>query len=183
MAPQGSIVGHFGTYDVQITKLLLESVPHLISNGSGGVLLLLGRGGELMRNALIRKHPEMADRVHATGPLDAADLSLHLSACDVMLQPYIDGVSSRRTSTIVALAHGIPVVTTSGRLTEPLWAASEAVALAPPADVSALVAATKRLLPDAKARSRMSAAARMLYEKRFDLKHIITTLRGAGAYR
>jgi len=124
----------------------------------------------------------MADRVHATGPLDAADLSLHLSACDVMLQPYIDGVSSRRTGTIVALAHGIPVVTTSGRLTEP-WAASEAVALAPAADVSALVAATKRLLPDAKARSRMSAAARMLYEKRFDLKHIITTLRGAGAYR
>jgi glycosyltransferase involved in cell wall biosynthesis len=173
----GALVGHFGTCDRHITELLLSSVSALMQNGKPPAMLMLGRGSKLMREQLIRQHPEIANRVHATGELDAGDLSLHLSACDVMLQPYIDGVSSRRTSTMVALAHGVPVVTTSGKLTEPLWAGSEAVALAPVGDVSTLVQTTQRLLPDAAARRRMSAAAKSLYAERFDVSHIIDGLR------
>ena len=181
VAAEGSIIGHFGTYDRHNTNLLHAAVRPLIGNGNKEVLLLLGRGGELARDALIRNYPEIANRVRATGALDAADLSLHLRACDVMLQPYIDGVSSRRGSTMAALAHGVPVITTSGRLTEPLWAESEAVALVPVEDVTALVEATKRLLPDAAVRSSMSRAGRALYDERFDVKVIIATLREAAA--
>jgi len=178
---KGALVGHFGTCDRHITELLLKAVPALMQNGKPQAMLLLGRGSELMREQLIRQHPEIRDLVHATGALDATDLSLHLSACDLMLQPYIDGVSSRRGSTMVALAHGVPVVTTSGILTESLWAKSEAVALAPVEDVSALVGATQRLLPDVFARRRMSAAARSLYAERFDVERIITRLREDSA--
>jgi glycosyltransferase involved in cell wall biosynthesis len=174
---EGMLVGHFGTYDKHVADLLLNSVPALMQNGTPQAVLLLGRGSELMRDELIHKRPELADRVYATGTLAAADLSLHVSACDVMLQPYIDGVSSRRTSTMVALAHGVPVVTTSGRLTEPLWAESEAVAIVPVEDMSALVEATQRLLSDAATRRRMSAAAREFYQAHFDVKHIIAKLR------
>jgi glycosyltransferase involved in cell wall biosynthesis len=174
---EGALVGHFGTYDKHVTDLLLNSVPALMQNGMPGAVLLLGRGSKSMRDELIHTRPELADRVHATGTLAAADLSLHVSACDVMLQPYIDGVSSRRTSTMVALAHGMPVVTTSGRLTEPLWTESEAVAMAPVEDMPALVEATQRLLRDVATRTRLGAAARTLYQTHFDVKHIIAKLR------
>ena len=174
----GALVGHFGTCDRHTTGLLLKSVPALLHNGKPQAMLLMGQGSELMRDELIHKQPALADRVYATGALASEELSLHIGACDVMLQPYIDGVSSRRTSTMVALAHGVPVVTTSGKLTEPLWAGSGAVAMAPVGDVSTLVRTTQRLLPDAPARRRMSAAAKSLYAERFDVSHIINGLRG-----
>ncbi len=179
-AAEGSIIGHFGGYDRHNTRLLLETIPPLISNGSKDTLLLMGRGSEEVREELIRNHSAMEGRVSATGNLTAPDLSLHLRACDVMLQPYVDGVSSRRGSMMAALAHGVPVITTSGRFTEPLWAESEAVVLVPVEDVSALAAATKRLLPDSAARSNLSRAAKALYRKQFDVKVIIDRLRAAA---
>ncbi len=115
--------------------------------------------------------------MHATGELNAADLSRHLSACDLMLQPYIDGVSSRRTTIMAQLSLGLPVITTSGRLTEPLWAESGAVALAPAGDVDGIVGATNRLLRDEPERKRLAAAAKALYLGRFDIGHTIAALR------
>jgi glycosyltransferase involved in cell wall biosynthesis len=179
----GCVVGHFGTYDKHITRLLLSFVPALLQNGNRPSVLLLGRGSQLMRDQLIYKHPEIASRVQATGELDSRDLSLHLSACDVMLQPYIDGVSSRRTSTMVALAHGIPVVTTRGSLTEPFWSESDGLSLSASEDISALVKTTQRLLSDTAARQRMGIAARALYAEHFDVTHSIVRLRKVGADR
>ena len=140
-------------------------------------LLLLGHGSERMRAALIEHNPTLANRVHATGSLSADDLSHHLLACDLMLQPYIDGVSSRRTSTMTALAHGVPVVTTEGKFTEPLWRASDAVALAPGQDVDELVRSAARLLHDAIARQRLTTAAKKLYEEHFHPRRTIDALR------
>jgi glycosyltransferase involved in cell wall biosynthesis len=180
-APAGEqIIGHFGTYDRPITELLLKSAPALLPpDRARCVMLLLGRGGEAVRDELTRRHPELAGRVHATGALAARCLSLHLSACDVLVQPYVDGVSSRRTSMMVGLSHGLPIVTTSGRLTEPLWAESEAVALAAVEDVDALVEATHRLLADTTSRRRLSVSAKALYQQRFDVTRTITALREA----
>lgn len=171
------LVGHFGTCDRHIAALLLKAVPALLQNGKPRAMLLLGRGSELMREQLIRQHPEITDRVHATGELDATNLSLHVGACDVMLQPYVDGVSSRRTSTMVGISHGLPVVTTRGRLTEPLWADSKAVALVAVADNEGLVRTTAKLLSDETSRRRLSAAAKQLYEQRFAVERTITRLR------
>jgi glycosyltransferase involved in cell wall biosynthesis len=173
----GTLVGHFGTCDRHITELLLKCVPALLQNGKPQAMLLVGRGSELMRDELIRRQPALADRVHATGPLASDELSLHVSACDVMLQPYIDGVSSRRTSTMVALAHGVPVITTSGRLTEPLWAVSRAVVLAPVESISVLPELVPRLLTDSDERKAISDRARNLYQERFDIRHTIRALR------
>ena len=38
-------------------------------------------------------------------------LSRHLQACDVLVQPYPEGITSRRTSAMAALAHGRAIVT------------------------------------------------------------------------
>src|SRR5436305_1834897 len=112
-------------------------------------------GSETVRDELIHRYPDLTDRVHATGSLTTADLSQHISACDVMLQPYIDGVSSRRTSVMAALSHGLPIVTAKGALTESIWAESHAVALVTADDVEGLIETTKSLLANASARNEL----------------------------
>lgn len=177
----GQLIGHFGTYDRNITELLLKTVPALLDGGSHQAVLFMGRGSESAREELLSQQPELTGRIYATGMLASHQLSLHISACDVLLQPYIDGVSSRRTSVMVGLSHSMPIVTTSGRLTESLWAESEAVALAPAEDVGALVESVQRLLSDETRRRRMSTAARALYEERFAVRRTINALREAVA--
>ncbi|PYS65273.1 MAG: hypothetical protein DMF74_04380 [Acidobacteria bacterium] len=174
------IVGHFGTCDRNISKLLLQSIPTLLHSMADCVALFLGHGSETVRDELIHRYPDLADRVHATGSLTAADLSPHISACDVMLQPYIDGVSSRRTSVMASLSHGLPIVTAKGALTESIWTESHAVALVAADDVEALIQTTKSLLANASVRSELGKAARGLYETRFALSHVVEALRNGG---
>lgn len=174
---EGLIIGHFGTYAPHITSQLKTLLHSLLIGRDGRAALLLGRGGEALRDELLRLYPELTGRVHATGSLSAEDLSRHLSACDVMLQPFGDGVSGRRTSVMTALAHGLPVVTTSGALTESVWAESGAVSLASAGDVEAQARAAEHLLSDAEQRRSLSLAAVKLYRERFDVRHTIAALR------
>lgn len=177
-APDGNfLAAHFGTYGRHVTETFMDLLPALLGNHSNVSALLLGRGGEALRDDLIRKDVKLAGRVHATGQLAAADLSIHLSACDLMIQPYPDGVSSRRTSTMAGLSHSLPIVTTTGRLTEPLWAESGAVTMAQADDADSMSQAIQRLLANAGERDRLSKSARLLYDKRFHVKHTIAALR------
>ncbi|HEV2904696.1 MAG TPA: glycosyltransferase, partial [Pyrinomonadaceae bacterium] len=172
----GLLIGHFGSYDANTTDLLLKSVPELMKQ-EGTKLLLLGHGSSSMRSVLTEQYSVLADRVHATGSLSAAELSHHISACDLMLQPYIDGVSSRRTSTMTALAHGVPVVTTNGKFTESIWAASGAVVMVDVENCRDFAKVATRLLQDVEVRMQMSAAARRLYTAYFDRTRTIASLR------
>ena len=171
------LVGHLGTYSPLVTKSLGRAVPALLSEVAGARAVFVGRGGEALRDQLLNEHPGLLGRVHATGYLGARELSAHLAACDLLVQPFPDGVSTRRTSVMAALAHGRAVVTTRGRLTEDLWADSGAVALAEAEDAAALAREAARLLADAAARARLGAAARALYRERFDLAHTVAALR------
>jgi glycosyltransferase involved in cell wall biosynthesis len=176
-----SLVGHFGTYGGQVARSLARLLPRLLSEEeSDCAVLLLGQGGEAMREELLRERPEFAECVHASGTLTHESLSRHLAACDLLLQPYPDGVSARRTSAMAGLAHGLPVVTTSGALTEGLWKESGAVALARAGDDDSLLDEVRGLLASPTERSRLSAAALTLYRERFDLPHTIDALRGAA---
>ena len=57
-----------------------------------------------------------------------------------------DGVTTRRTSVMAALANGVPIVSTAGALTEAVWRETGAVALAPASDARAIGAAVVALL-------------------------------------
>jgi glycosyltransferase involved in cell wall biosynthesis len=116
--------------------------------------------------------------VVVTGTLPPADVARHLQACDLIVQPYPDGVSSRRTSLMAALANGIPAATTRGRLTEPCWDEARAVAWLDD-DPSAAAAALGRLLEDAQVLTALGTAGRDLYEARFDVRHTIEALTAA----
>lgn len=178
----GGLVGHFGTYGGHVARSLYRLLPRLLSGDGHGraAVLLLGQGSVAMREELVRARPDLAARVHASGTLSHEALPRHLAACDLLLQPYPDGVSARRTSAMAGLAHGLPVVTTKGALTEPLWEECGAVALADAGDDEALLAEVRKLLASREERARLSAAARRLYRERFDLPHTIAALRGAA---
>ncbi|MET0650786.1 MAG: glycosyltransferase family 4 protein [Pyrinomonadaceae bacterium] len=174
------LVGHFGTYGGQVARALARLVPRLLSvERTDCAVLLLGQGGEAMLEEIARARPELAGRIHAPGTLAPEAVSRHLAACDLLLQPYPDGVSARRTSVMAGLAHGLAVVTTKGVLTESLWEESGAVALAPVDDDEAVLDQIRRLLSSSAERARLGGAARKLYRERFDLPHTVAALRRA----
>jgi glycosyltransferase involved in cell wall biosynthesis len=95
----------------------------------------------------------------------------------LLLQPYQDGVSSRRTSLMAGLALGRPIVTTFGVLTESVWQEEGLVVGVPPGDPRALADALATLADDADARQRLGERARAGYQAHFSLERTITTLR------
>ena len=111
-------------------------------------MLLIGRHSDAVASELTARHPDLADCLHGTGALSAEDISSHIHACDVMLQPYPDGVSTRRTSAMAALAHDRALVTTSGVLTEAFWGLDHTAILVPAADPAPLASAVAALLAD-----------------------------------
>jgi glycosyltransferase involved in cell wall biosynthesis len=167
---------HFGAYCRKVNKELMWLIPELLRVDDRLTFMLIGRGGAALCNAIAICNPDIAARVHATGGLLAEDLSLHLSACDLMVQPYPEGVNSRRSSVIAGLAHGLPIVTTAGPLTESLWKESRAVLIAPVDDVGAMYSGVSTLLNDSARRNALSKAATSLYHKQFALDHTISAL-------
>jgi glycosyl transferase family 4/glycosyl transferase family 1 len=170
------LVGHFGTYGDAVAALLERTLVNLAVMSDCHVLLL-GDKSEVARRALIAAHPSLESRLFATGHLAARDLSHHVAACDLMLQPYPDGISSRRTSAMVALSHGRAIVTTAGWLTEPMWAEAGAAILAPVDDPHALAAAAATILFDLGQREEVRRRAATLYDARFHLRHTVAALR------
>jgi glycosyltransferase involved in cell wall biosynthesis len=173
----GVIVGHFSTYPPDVRQALRAILPALLTGAPEVQVQLLGRGGERVAEELRSSlGPDIA-RVQATGELSAASLSRHLQTCDVLLQPYVDGASTRRTTLMAALAHGLPIVTTVGRLSDAFWRDSDAIAAAPAGDLPAVVRTALDLVRQPERRRRLSSAAQAAYESRFSLARLIARLR------
>lgn len=169
------LIGHFGTFGWPITSQLEPILLAFASNPTPEPVLLIGRGSTGFRDALILKEPRLASMLHAAGELASDDLSHHLAACAVLVQPFPDGVSTRRSSVMAGLSHGMPIVTNMGDLSEPFWPESRAVALAK--DSNDFVDLLRRLQADPTERARLSRAAKNLYQERFDISHTISALR------
>jgi len=172
----GRVIGHFGSCGPPIADQLAVAIPALLQRAPDASMMLLGDGCAALRRRLVDAFPGLAGRLWETGPLAARDISSHLLACDIMLQPYAEGVTTRRTSVMAALAHGVATVTTSGRLTEPLWQETGAVALARAGDPPALAAVASRLLGDPETRARIGTTGRSVYDACFDVRHTVAAL-------
>jgi glycosyltransferase involved in cell wall biosynthesis len=147
----------------------------------GQALLLMGAGSQEFRKHLVDRHPAWEQDLHATGSLAPQDLSCHIAACDLLIQPYPDGVTTRRTSLMVGLSHGKPILTTSSNVTEPLWEQGAAVGLTPAGDAAAFVQLLSDLLRNPGERARMSLSALKLYRERFDISHTVAALRTSAS--
>jgi glycosyltransferase involved in cell wall biosynthesis len=142
-------------------------------------LLLLGAGSDRFRVELLVRHPSWSSRVHASGYVEPSALGALIAACDVFVQPYPDGITSRRTSAMACLSHAKPVVTTSGHLTEGLWAETGAVQLVDVTDAAAFSSAVARLLSDEHARAELGRRGHQAYAERFSVRRVIEALRAA----
>jgi len=177
MAPGGGpVVGHFGTFGPEFRRDLGAILPPILDAGPGRVALLLGRGGSSFASELLADRPDLSGRIVAPGDLDPSSLSVHLRACDLMLQPYEQGISTRRTTAMACLAHGLPVVTNQGLVTEPPGFWGEAVAAPPVGDLAGFLASAEALLADPSARRRLGEAAGTLYRERFAVERVAATL-------
>jgi glycosyltransferase involved in cell wall biosynthesis len=177
-SPNGApLLGHFGTLSGIVGQSIEDLVAPVMESRNDARILLIGANSTNFRDRWVGAIPGLADKVYATGALTPDRLSLALQACDMMIQPYQDGVSTRRGSVMAALAHGRAVVTTNGVATEPLWAQSGAVAIAPVDDHEAMQSVIARMLADEGERLRIGSAAKKLYAQRFALRHTIAALR------
>jgi glycosyltransferase involved in cell wall biosynthesis len=139
--------------------------------------LLIGKGSDVFGAGLLLENPALRGRIAATGPLDHERTPTHLAACDCLVQPYPDGVSSRRGSLMAGLALGLPIVTNAGPLTDAVWRESDAVALAASPAPSDFMDAVEHLLAEPRGMEELGRRAAEMYQKRFALVRTIETLR------
>ena len=170
------LAGHLGTYGRLVTDLLGDVIEGVLAAAPESRVLLMGAGSDRYAKEFSRQFPALAARVLATGTLSGDELARHVAACDVLLQPFPDGVSSRRTSVMAGMKLHVPVVTTRGRLSEPLWDATAAVKLAPVGDSRAFVAQAVALMGAPGDRARLADSARHLYDERFAIGHTLRAL-------
>jgi glycosyltransferase involved in cell wall biosynthesis len=132
---------------------------------SGRSLALLNLGAHAPRLPGL----DPAIEVRAPGYLEADEVAAMLAASDLFLAPLVDGVSTRRTTLMAALQHGLPVVGTRGHLTDAVLSEAEAaLRLADVGDREGFARAAAELAADAAAREAVGGAARELYERNFD---------------
>ncbi len=177
------ILGHLGTYSERITSVLGPAVVAVLKNVANSHVLLLGKDGEQFADKLKASAPEVQNRITAAGVLANEQLSAYLAACDLMLQPFPDGLSSRRTSLMNALAHGLPVVSNYGHLTEELWEQSAAVAVGATGTGPDLADICTRLSVDHQERKKLAATGNELYRSRFDWPNVLNLLRAPSEAR
>jgi glycosyltransferase involved in cell wall biosynthesis len=174
-----TLVGHFGTYGDWFDAQLRRAAPQLLRAGDRH-LILIGRGAAAAARRIVDDSPALSGRVLAPSVEAPDQLAEVIAACDVLMQPYPDGVSTRRTTAMAALALGRPLATNDGPLTDPIWRAGD-VALAPVADV--LPDLVEALCRSPAEREALGRRGRELYRLRFDVRRLVETLRAAAAER
>jgi hypothetical protein len=173
------LVGHFGTYGSHVAPMLASALSELLTARQQLSAVCIGAGSDAFARQLEESSPGLRGRVHGTGRLDAPAVAACLGGCDLLLQPYIDGVTTRRTSTMAGLINGRAILTTTGHLTEPVWAENGAVAMVGANDSKPFVAAAIHLLDAEGERAALGARGERTYLQRFALPHTVRSLRAA----
>jgi glycosyltransferase involved in cell wall biosynthesis len=178
LGPEVPLLGHFGNYGRLLGPLVRETLPRVLERSPRAHALLLGRSGPEFRDSLRADQAWLARRVHAPGPLSAREVAAAIGACDLMLQPYEDGVTSRRGSLMASLALGACVLTTWEPTTAPSWSEGRAVALTSFAPAPLATHAVE-LLADPEQRAALGTRARELYQGSFALERTLDRLEEA----
>lgn len=172
----GVLLGHFGTFGDAISRLLESILPAVLEALPKASCLLLGRGGGRWRTAFLRRHPQFADRLVATDGLEGHVLASHIAACDLMLQPYPDGVSTRRGTAMAALANGRAMLTNTGCLSETIWPNSNAILEATSLSPHDWASIATKALGDSGFREQVSRNASELYQTQFAITNTVEAL-------
>jgi glycosyltransferase involved in cell wall biosynthesis len=143
---------------------VIESLASLRQNGVPAYFVHIGeiRPVDQTHVAALRQFAnqlEVSSYIRWLGALPEDEVSAYLQIADVYIAPYTDGFSPRRTSTIVALFHGLAVLTTRGDHGSEELSAQAAAVLVPQDDTGALSTKLFQLARDPAWRMRLGRNA------------------------
>jgi glycosyltransferase involved in cell wall biosynthesis len=159
-------VGVFSNFRPEICTMLEPAIAAILANPSIH-LRLIGPGSSLVQK-LRAQFPKHSQQVSTTGLVPAVDAGPYLQACDVLLQIYPEGAVGARGTLIAALASGVPVVTTAGEMTEPIFETCGGLVIIAD-DPTAIRRSVEDLLTDHSLARRIGMGGRRLYKDYFDI--------------
>ena len=153
----------FGTAQpVRRLDIAVSAANAVATSGRDVLLLNLGAGAPALSGVDSRID------VRTSGELPADALARQLAATDVFLAPFIDGVSTRRTTVMAALQHGLAVVGTDAFLTDSLLReATDAIRLLPLDRPELFVEEVVKLSKSSETRIALGREAAALYSTEF----------------
>lgn len=172
------LLGHFGFVQaIKGADYLIDALAGLRNSGKQVRLVFIGERSNtvddgadarylLALDERIRQR-DLQNAVHWTGFLPDDEVSAWLSAVDLMVLPYVDGASCRRSSLIAALHQGCAIITTEPALEEPAFKHGDNLWLAPPRSSEGIESAVLQLLSDPRRIEALRAGAERLSD-RFD---------------
>ncbi|MCM2277955.1 MAG: glycosyltransferase family 4 protein [Oligoflexia bacterium] len=145
----------------------------LASRGQEAALAFVGLDDSEVQQKL-REHgwTELAPLARGLGYQSAAATSAWMRRAEVVLAPFVDGISTRRSSVMTALAHGKAVVTTRGVHTDPSVGWDRFTALAGADDPEGFARSAAELLADGARAAELGRAALARYEELFSWETI-----------
>lgn len=170
--PEGVLVVGFGAWHDRDIPAVLGAVGQLKRRGRvklvwiGGGPATHGRHGSPFERVMNENGLDDLD-VFWSGVLPHPQVSRLLAIGDLMILPFTDGVSTRRTSAITALQHGIPLLTTRGADPQPWFVHGVNTYLVSAGDKRALGIGCVELVRQPDLRARLARGARELYETHF----------------
>jgi len=162
------VLASFGSDHPSFLLDFVVAAANGVAEQHGAVkLLCLGAGTRPMEGL------EPRVELYRPGRQTHDGLAMDLSAADIFLSPLSDGLSTRRTTLMAALQHGLPVVGTEGSRTEPeLRGESGAIEWTSAKDADEFAAVVARLARDASELRSRGMEARALYERSFTWERI-----------
>jgi glycosyltransferase involved in cell wall biosynthesis len=158
--PATLLVGCFGATgphrDVGLLRAALEAVPTRYPLK----VVWLGRSG-------VSESRMRSDRITWTGPLPHPEISRIMSACDIFVLPFTDGISTKRGTLAAALLHELPVVATRGERVDGVFVHGDNTYLVPSGDSKALAQGLVELARSAELRARLASGAGALHRRHF----------------
>jgi glycosyltransferase involved in cell wall biosynthesis len=170
------ILGLFGTaHDSRVLGRVTGAMDAIRESAPDAMVLYMGPHGHSIRQQL-GNVPLLAE-----GPLPADEVSRRFAALDVYLAPFVDGVSTRRTTLMTGLQHGVATVGTRGVNTDTMIRREDgrALLLADVAAADRFSEHVRRLLADAALRERLGGEARRLYCREFAWDRLASRLLSA----
>jgi glycosyltransferase involved in cell wall biosynthesis len=157
------VVSLGGDHAGRLQEFIVAAVNAVADSGEHTVFVNLG--GKPFRPEGL--HPDVD--VASPGYLESRQLADMISAADLFVAPFIDGISTRRCSVMAALQQGVAVLTTQSDQTDAILVRSPAaLELAPVSGGTAAFAALARsLMCEPRRRAMLASAGRELYSERF----------------
>lgn len=151
MGEEEVVVVRFGfVNNVRVSRLpdLLQAARRLIDKGHRVRLLLVGGECPEGRQEVLGLAEALgiAERVLMTGYCQASEVSGYLTASDLCVQLYPEGICEKRTGLLAALSHGLPIVCFRSGHVPSMFHHKENVMLVPVDDAEHLAATMEELI-------------------------------------